>query len=474
MLVSYKMTAVCGDLLTSPLGSFQLLDSRQLVSTPGYLSMWRWHDTYRPVGKILPVMLQVATVSILPNMCTALSPRAGPSASASTPLAHTERQIAQLNAEVARAQRRLAHLLGQRDDMQSSLTHLRTTSITPINRLPAELLSEVFLHCLPDDGDARPTAREAPVVLTQICAQWREVALSTPQLWSSLTIHLPINISGQQPSSQNIEIGIRAMLGEWLPRAGQCGLSLTLNCPRLDVSTTNALVDCLFATSRQWQRLDLTIPDALLARILALPPTDLPSLEALTIRRASLLDRRTGPRPAAAGFWHAPRLRELALVDVEMDKVLLRGLPLARLRRLELIPHMTPRADGLSVPAALGLLSRAPDLTSCVLALEEDSGEGASGDEEVAQLSTIAHLAQMDIQLKASGIALGAFFDRLRTPMLERVRVDYASPERWSAASFNEMLRRSSRRSEREAAYARHGDRAFVKVVEVDVVGDSL
>lgn len=61
---------------------------------------------------------------------------------------------------------------------------------SPALRLPPELLSEIFLECLPEgipylkcSGYWR-SKHEAPVKLGRICRAWRQTALSTPQLWS--------------------------------------------------------------------------------------------------------------------------------------------------------------------------------------------------------------------------------------------------------------------------------------------------
>ncbi|KAF8227324.1 hypothetical protein L208DRAFT_1366364 [Tricholoma matsutake] len=44
----------------------------------------------------------------------------------------------------------------------------------------------IFVCCLPDDSFVKPEKCQAPLLLTQICASWRAIAFSIPQLWSSL------------------------------------------------------------------------------------------------------------------------------------------------------------------------------------------------------------------------------------------------------------------------------------------------
>ncbi|EIM79467.1 uncharacterized protein STEHIDRAFT_173100 [Stereum hirsutum FP-91666 SS1] len=57
--------------------------------------------------------------------------------------------------------------------------------------LPFEILSKILLLCIPEDyWDVPPTLHpsECPLLLTRVCRFWRDVALSTPRLWSCLDL----------------------------------------------------------------------------------------------------------------------------------------------------------------------------------------------------------------------------------------------------------------------------------------------
>ncbi|KAF7363904.1 F-box domain-containing protein [Mycena sanguinolenta] len=68
--------------------------------------------------------------------------------------------------------------------------------IAAVNRrvlaLPPELLAEIFYFCLPfhDERPHIPDPNDAPLVLCAVCRQWRNVALNTPWLWSSICFDL--------------------------------------------------------------------------------------------------------------------------------------------------------------------------------------------------------------------------------------------------------------------------------------------
>ncbi|TDL21657.1 hypothetical protein BD410DRAFT_286531 [Rickenella mellea] len=68
---------------------------------------------------------------------------------------------------------------------------LRTSKRNYINKLPVKLLVEIFLFCLPTHRFPTTSRREAPLLLGRVCRIWCSVSLSTPQLWTQLTIADP-------------------------------------------------------------------------------------------------------------------------------------------------------------------------------------------------------------------------------------------------------------------------------------------
>ncbi|KAJ6577756.1 hypothetical protein B0H19DRAFT_1370851 [Mycena capillaripes] len=57
----------------------------------------------------------------------------------------------------------------------------------PILAIPFEITVKIFLHCLPEEPP-EPNPTEAPMLLSAVCRAWRDMALNTPLLWSSLKI----------------------------------------------------------------------------------------------------------------------------------------------------------------------------------------------------------------------------------------------------------------------------------------------
>jgi hypothetical protein len=87
-------------------------------------------------------------------------------------------------------------------------------------RLPTEILSHIFISCLPEDKYLSPASRLAPILLTRICRRWREVAAGTPSLWCRLRLAIEHNDWQKRASCYDA----------WLKRTLGRPLSLSLRC----------------------------------------------------------------------------------------------------------------------------------------------------------------------------------------------------------------------------------------------------
>ncbi|KAJ7752379.1 hypothetical protein B0H16DRAFT_1257575, partial [Mycena metata] len=101
-------------------------------------------------------------------------------------------QIQVIRAHLAPHVERLASLKAlihdpsvQRDELMEYI-NLHTALISPVQRLPQDILQEIFLACLPTDRNTVMSVSEAPLLLGRICSGWRDIVLATPALWASL------------------------------------------------------------------------------------------------------------------------------------------------------------------------------------------------------------------------------------------------------------------------------------------------
>jgi hypothetical protein len=112
---------------------------------------------------------------------------------------------------------RITGSLGEEED---SLRGRLATYTYPVLTLPGEIVSEIFVHFLPDFPQyPPPIGLLSPYLLCQICRKWRDIALATPALWS--VISLSFNKVGRVPQKLRY-------LQTSIERSGSCRLSLKL------------------------------------------------------------------------------------------------------------------------------------------------------------------------------------------------------------------------------------------------------
>lgn len=58
-------------------------------------------------------------------------------------------------------------------------------AVSPLRRLPNEILGEIMKHCIPSfDRNTPEEAARVALALASVCSRWRAAAISTPQLWT--------------------------------------------------------------------------------------------------------------------------------------------------------------------------------------------------------------------------------------------------------------------------------------------------
>ncbi|KAJ7213097.1 hypothetical protein GGX14DRAFT_393293 [Mycena pura] len=122
-----------------------------------------------------------------------------------------------ITATVWSAGRELSRLLFAAD--RCILPFIRSPHCAPINRLPPDILTEIFMNCLCHDG-FRPLSERGrllvePLTLSHVSSRWRRVAMSSGALWASIWV--------DRPREAHIP-----MVELWLERSRQCPLVLYL------------------------------------------------------------------------------------------------------------------------------------------------------------------------------------------------------------------------------------------------------
>ncbi|KAJ7457074.1 hypothetical protein FB451DRAFT_1098473 [Mycena latifolia] len=222
----------------------------------------------------------------------------------------------------------------QHDSAPSLDTPVGSTTY-PILELPTEIMTEIFVHCLPSQASA-PRIDTAPLLLGRICSTWRTIVLATPALWCVLKI-----------ARSDIPV---ELIETWLARAQNRPLSLVVDCFQSD----GRFVDVLKRHSHTWCDVELGLPFEQF--YLFGPDLPLPMLRRLAIGAVDYQPPMDAPVTA---FRSALALRHLRLLASVLPGDI--ALPWEQLTCFE--------SDALSSDECLTILKYTPNIAECVFGI---------------------------------------------------------------------------------------------------------
>ncbi|KAJ7288062.1 hypothetical protein C8J57DRAFT_505696 [Mycena rebaudengoi] len=254
----------------------------------------------------------------------------------------------------------------------------------------------------------RPACDKGPLLLCQICRSWRNLALATPYLWSSLFVTTSSNGQGLMPRIELIQL--------WLARSSTQPLSFALDLDILSDYNPKEVLDLFSGHLNRWKKVKIT------ARTLdlRLGGADTLQLEQLYLRCYQTVD-------VDVTLTSAPRLRNLFWGIGKSPFAA--QIPWSQLTTLYIIPYLT-------LQEVFYVFQHCPILEECYLWHVDHSQLPEMALISLRQLTTLSLRSIVD----ASPIALA--FSSLILPALRDLAIQVAGSH-WPHASFMSLLSRS-------------------------------
>jgi hypothetical protein len=266
-------------------------------------------------------------------------------------------QLQAVKSETARLHERLV-VLRQRKKNMEYFIKVHQGLLSPIRRVPPDVLQEIFWRCLPTAHNSVLSFKQAPLVFGLVCRRWRQVAYSTPKLWTSLhIIAVPLAFPRAQARFEAFNI--------WLARSGILPLSISMSSIKethMSMCEFRPYFQLIAKHARRWKYIHLRValyePMDLLMEITA---KDLPILEVFHIERNPLMTQGS-PLSKRDGILFAPSLRAISIHEFSLS---LPDLPVrwSRLTGLDL------GAPFLNLPDIFKLLTLCSNLETCAMNL---------------------------------------------------------------------------------------------------------
>ncbi|KAK6972087.1 hypothetical protein R3P38DRAFT_3136537 [Favolaschia claudopus] len=227
--------------------------------------------------------------------------------------------------------------------------------ISPMRRLPQDILCEIFLACLHTHRNCAMSASEAPVLLGRVCSAWRTISLTTPRLWARLHI--------VEPGEYDKDI---------VPQRLEIVKMFSLYCKHPYVPPPpqpyNVFLKELVLHARRWDYVSVTTSRGAFQAVEHLKATDVPMLKGM----AAFLhgeQRPDVPRWTQFGILRAPLISSFSTSARDFNFLLPPPLHWHLLTELTVSGPGTP----LDSASALETISRCPRLQTCCLTIRPSS-----------------------------------------------------------------------------------------------------
>ncbi|KAJ7762571.1 hypothetical protein B0H16DRAFT_1529247 [Mycena metata] len=328
-------------------------------------------------------------------------------------------RLNRLDDKIAELEQAIQKLKEERKDFRA-FVDAHKALVSPVRRLPIDIIQEIFLACLPTNRNCAMSAFDAPLLLGRICSSWRTISLSTPPLWTTLHIVNP-SVSKEVDATQFGEIvALRLAAAKmWLKRSAPYPLSISLKSGSSNHSEFSQLLSPFAA---RWQHIHFMTPPAALEGFFHLTETDVPLLETVLI---------DGDKDTSHGFWgslgilRAARMSEFSIPG---RSFVAEAVPL-RWHQLETLILAKPSPSSstyFSNEAAVQAISRCPNLRCCKLWLSDELSHPAQSRLPMVEL-VFLHTLELHNSYYLPSFNIPFMLEHLSAPNLHRLTLDGAS-----------------------------------------------
>ncbi|KAF7376865.1 hypothetical protein MSAN_00104000 [Mycena sanguinolenta] len=289
-------------------------------------------------------------------------------------------QLKGLDDEITKLQKAIDKLAEERGRV-AAYVEAHKALLSPIRRLPLDIVQELFVACLPTHRNCVMSASEAPLLLGRICSSWRAILLSTPQLWSSLHVVEPLWSPDDPTSSFEEKVARRLEITQtWLGRSGQCPLSISLRSAPEGISQTGSpitsptsmqFMETLLSFAPRWQHIHFTVPLPLLLEVMSHRDVEAPQLETVAFYHQ---DHHT--LLSTWGPFNMLRRARISSLSIPAAIFLPEKLPLQWRQLTTLIvggPNWSV-PPAMTSDALLCVISKCPELRCCKLMVHDPNG----------------------------------------------------------------------------------------------------
>jgi len=159
-----------------------------------------------------------------------------------------EEDLGAYQTEINRLKSKIVLLTTKSDLLRKHVQKTRFL-LSPIRRLPMEVLGHIFSYCCNNRFNLTSSMRKSRNSFLAVCSRWREVGLSAPQIWSVVDLEFI-----HHPQKDQLKY-VQAALNLHLSRSRACPLDIRINHSRMLGKYEKKLAQTLVHHSNRWKHL---------------------------------------------------------------------------------------------------------------------------------------------------------------------------------------------------------------------------
>lgn len=308
-----------------------------------------------------------------------------------------------------------------------------TESIVPIDypvlELPRDVTARIFFWCIPSEIEDSPLAYTdiAPVLLGRVCSKWRQIALETPILWTTLWV---VGHSNRDPKLDAIAVREYAARSGALPLNLKAYFHASTDDWREDkryADGLSELVEQIRLCAHRCQVLDLCFPDLTLVGPIvdAMHKNGSAWLEELKVET----DRLPGSAVLPPQVTRVPSPSQLRVLEFKTRTPQVPYL-------CPPLEHTAPRLRNISISQLMGWdefqtwIMACPELEEACFEVIADSSRASIEENKspFVSLEKLVHL-ELHIHCPVNNETKYLPLDRLRLPSLETLELRFGDED---------------------------------------------
>ncbi|KAH6895019.1 hypothetical protein BKA70DRAFT_1532363 [Coprinopsis sp. MPI-PUGE-AT-0042] len=340
----------------------------------------------------------------------------------------------------------------------SAFTAAHRALISPIRRVPADILTTIFLLCMESYKKSKMVASESPLLFTRVCHQWRELAIGTASLWTNISIrissyplfysaHVPLMHGTTEEQQELLDVEDEGEAGAalelvrdrwkrqivrrtelvrfWLERGRECPLSVSVtirdkvSCPP-GAKAVSDLLSLICKHASRWMHFDLFCFNPIHNDLLSLVASQLTRLRSFSMKWQDHANRELTSAIPPDAFTNALTSQHLWLHYPGVISSTL-TIQWGKLTELALVEPSSYGARGSTPSVVLAILNSCPALLRCEVNLGDEYGEPLETTMPPYRV-LLPHLRRLAVfDTGRCPLKTRAFFDSLDLPSIRSI-----------------------------------------------------